>query len=141
MKRSDELIPLSREHHQALVVSKKIRDLQHQPNDLLLAYWQDVVELFGPGLLQHFAEEEAKLLNLLEGDHKRRFMDDHARLRQLLAKTDRVAMLEFAQCLVAHVRFEERELFGWLETHRLSELTAAFLVEASSGTTVGGSYE
>lgn len=141
MKRSDELIPLSREHHRALVVSKKIRDLQHQSDELLLAYWKEVVELFGPSMLQHFAEEEARFLDLLEGDYRVRFMDDHARLRHLLGQSDRATVVEFAQCLVAHVRFEERELFSWLEAHRPAELTVAFLQDRSADSLAGRSYE
>jgi hypothetical protein len=39
------------------------------------------------------------------------------------------------------VRFEERELFSWLEAHRSAELTVAFLKDRSADSITGRSYE
>ena len=43
---------------------------------------------------------------------------DHRALRDLCAQLqhpDAATLLRFAECLTAHVRFEERELFGVVE--------------------------
>lgn len=127
MKRSAALTPLSREHHQALVISKRISDLGNLSDDSLSHYWQQVRDTFAEDLYTHFLQEEEGFGAVLEGELKQRFLSDHVRLRDLLQQTDRESILLFAQCLKAHVRFEERELFGWLEQHHSQLLAEAFI--------------
>ena len=68
-------------------------------------------------LLQHFAEEEQQFASfwpqLQRPDLQQRFNADHAALRQLLQPPFQAALL--ADTLMAHVRFEERELFAALQ--------------------------
>ena len=127
MKRSAALTPLSREHHQALVISKRISDLGSLSDDSLSHYWQQVRDTFAEDLYTHFLQEEEGFGAVLEGELKQRFLSDHVRLRDLLQQTDRESILLFAQCLKAHARFEERELFGWLEQHHSQLLAEAFI--------------
>mgnify|MGYP000380303196 CR=1 FL=1 len=127
MKRSAALTPLSREHHQALVISKRISDLGNLPDDSLSRYWQQVRDTFAAELHAHFLQEEEGFGDALEGELKQRFLSDHVRLRDLLQQTDQESILLFAECLKAHVRFEERELFGWLEKHHPRLLEEAFI--------------
>lgn len=129
MKRSEALIPLSREHHRALVVAKRIQALEQKPENLLITYWREVRAGLQQELELHFAEEERGFQNLLSGVHKERFLNDHQELRELLAKDDPEAIIRFAQCLKEHVRFEERELFGWLEANHSRQLAEAFLAD------------
>lgn len=127
MKRSAALTPLSREHHQALLISKRISDLGNLPDDSLSRHWQQVRDTFAAELHVHFLQEEEGFGDALEGELKQRFLSDHVRLRDLLQQTDRESILLFAECLKAHVRFEERELFGWLEKHHSRLLEEAFI--------------
>lgn len=129
MKRSKALIPLSREHHHALVVAKRILALEQKPEKLLITYWREVRAGLQQELEQHFVEEERGFKNLLSGAHKQRFTSDHQELRELLEKDDTDAIIRFAQCLKEHVRFEERDVFGWLETNHSRQLAEAFLAD------------
>ena len=116
MKRSAVLTPLSKEHHHALVIAKRLLDAK-QSTQALVSYWQEVQADIEQELLQHFAEEEAGFGDLLNGELKIQFQHDHQQLRQLL-KTDKPEeILLFARKLKEHVRFEEREMFIWLETY------------------------
>ncbi len=117
MKRSAALTPLSKEHHHALVIAKRLLDAGKQSTQALVSYWQEVQADIEQELLQHFAEEEAGFGDLLKGELQIQFQHDHQQLRQLL-KTDKPEeMLLFARKLKEHVRFEEREMFIWLETY------------------------
>ena len=127
MKRSAALTPLSREHHQALVISKRISDLGSLSDDSLSHYWRQVRDTFAEELYTHFLQEEEGFGAVLEGELKQRFLSDHVRLRDLLQQIDRESILLFAESLKAHVRFEERELFGWLEQHHSRLLAEVFI--------------
>lgn len=118
MKRSDNLIRLSREHHAALVLAKRARELGNQPGETCSAFMAQLVETFGRELEPHFAIEESHLLPLLQRAGEtalvNRTLAEHATLRGLIAeiaKHDHVALIQFGVALAAHVRFEERELF------------------------------
>ncbi|MBV8049383.1 MAG: hemerythrin domain-containing protein [Paludibacterium sp.] len=120
MKRSTILIPLSREHHSALVLAKRIQ--AHLDDTAVLEeLMRQIPHRHAPGLRAHFDEEERLLPPSLQAKAPlplRRFFDEHARLRHLLAQIeggDLRAMQEFATLLAAHVRFEERELFSCFE--------------------------
>lgn len=70
----------------------------------------------------HFVVEETVLLPLLFGAGEEALVaqveSDHQILRDLCAQlqqADATTLLRFAECLTAHVRFEERELFGVVE--------------------------
>ena len=110
MKRHPALITLSRDHHHALSLGNRIRQQPDADHSAAIAAQRDE-------LLQHFAEEEQQFAplwpRLQRLDLQQRFNADHAALRQLLQPPFQAALL--ADTLMAHVRFEERELFAALQ--------------------------
>lgn len=125
MKRDERLAGLSSDHHQALVLARRI-----EAGALSLI---EVVARFDAELAPHFAIEEELLLPALRAigvsDLARRTADDHAKIRDALSRAqtgDARALADFAALLAAHVRFEERELFpaceGRLEASVLQEV-------------------
>lgn len=124
MKRSPALMPLSRDHHQALAVALRLRrcDAAGAANaaDDFLAFWRT-------GGQRHFQEEEEVLLPAYAGygnpNHPlvTRTLVDHLVIRQRARRIEREAipdpheLQELGMLLASHVRFEERELFPMIE--------------------------
>lgn len=125
MKRDKALIPLSQDHHKVLVISNRIQAALDESEIAASKYWNEIRTTFYEELLTHFNEEEQNLLSLLYEHGGRclaeRLLDDHQRMRILLLEKDTASAVVFATCLKNHVRFEERELFTWLESHCSSE--------------------
>lgn len=119
MKRHPQLLLLSREHHGALKLARHARlAVDSGRDDEIGRLAQRVVELFARELEPHFQVEERDLLPLLAaaGEHALvdRTLAEHADLRALvdhLRSPDATTLARFAELLLAHVRFEERELF------------------------------
>lgn len=129
MKRDENLQPLSRQHHNALMavlllkkgVQKKA-DVQVM-QDFILAVWKD-------DLQQHFqleenwlpvAPHEPKLTLLYE-----RMLQEHERIRKYIHQfsttlTSHETVKTFYELLEQHVRFEEREYFPAIEQFLTSE--------------------
>jgi hypothetical protein len=134
VKRHPHLVPLSDDHHTALVLARHSRKTGAQatsPGDLAAA-WQQVRARFEAELEPHFRVEEALLLPPLaalgEAALVERTRADHTRLRELVAAPAPASaerMVAFGKLLHAHVRFEERELFA-----RAGELLNASTLEA-----------
>lgn len=110
MKRHPHLVPLSREHHAALRLGRQ----------LIAGGACAALRRESGALAAHFAEEERSLLPLLEThgrpDLAARLRREHDQLNTLFAaalRGEREA--EAGQALIAHVRFEERELFPAIE--------------------------
>lgn len=115
VKRIPSLIPLSREHHAALVLAARIQRADDRVTRAeLMARIQTghVAEL-----LVHFDREERLFIPVLQDrqpERVQRLLAEHARLRWLLQQidaSDASVLEEFGLLLHAHVRFEERELF------------------------------
>jgi hypothetical protein len=127
MQRSPELAPLSREHHVALGAALKLR--RAGEDDLPRAVAAFTAFFSGDGE-RHVALEEELLLGGLPPALRERLLDEHARIRagarELAGGCGLDAAHALGELLAAHVRFEERELFPWLEDHlepaRLAEL-------------------
>ncbi|WP_036228177.1 hypothetical protein [Marinobacterium jannaschii] len=121
MKRSEALQPLSRDHHQALVFSKRLLQIYSRDQVAAEAYWREWRQIAGKDMLRHFSEEEQRFLKLLRqenaNDLEQRLLSEHTQLRALMAQDQVDAAIVFADLLKQHVRFEERELFGWIESH------------------------
>lgn len=84
---------------------------------------QRVLQAFSEELEPHFQIEEQSLLPLLRSAENKpleqRTLEDHQQLRALingLRRNDPDALDSFGKLLMAHVRFEERELFPALES-------------------------
>lgn len=116
MIRDVRLRPLSRDHYHALVLARFIGAICARGG--MDAQAADVVkERFAVEIAPHFLVEET-LLTALEGhgvDHLvERTRKEHALLLKLLddALTGQATcMCELGELLIAHVRFEERELY------------------------------
>jgi len=125
MKREKFLWPLTQSHHRALMAAKRVREGLSNPDsgnspDLGRALSAEIKDLYQGELQKHFWDEE-KMLVLYEGHMGReepepaRIRMDHRLLESLLDKEDRESLLQFADTLTAHVRFEEDVLFGRIE--------------------------
>ncbi len=121
MKRHPALQDLSREHHTALVLARRVGACADDARSQL-AMCTQVFANFTDEMAPHFRVEETTLVPLLRGGHEdaaARILADHARLRALasrIAAADTGALPAFATLLAEHVRFEERSLFPLLET-------------------------
>jgi len=140
IRRDPRLHGLSHEHHHALVLVRTLRKAVADPSRLEAAGEQldrALVDTLEP----HFLVEERLLLPGLAaaGEHElvRRTEADHAFLRAQAGARSVEALAAFADRLEAHVRFEERQLFGAAE-RTLDEATLAALAEhrATAGCSV-----
>jgi len=120
MKRHPALIELSREHHGALSLARRIALSEVGTSDWN-ALRARVIGPFRVELMAHFEDEEQRLLPLLgeaEAQAAERLHAEHRELRQLLdaiAAGRAEALKQFGLLLNTHVRFEERQLFGLIE--------------------------
>lgn len=110
MKRHPKLIQLSREHHTALRLGRH----------LVAGGAADELRAEHAALMAHFDEEERDLAPLLQKHGQfalaERLYAEHAQLRTLFAAISHgTGKTEAGQALIAHVRFEERELFPVIE--------------------------
>lgn len=122
IKRNKNLIALSRDHHEGLLVVWKIRQgHRFVVTDKHIADF--VIYAFDKHLEPHFKEEEELLFSKLKTDDKLlvKATEQHATLRKMAAELSSVdgsttAQLEaFANLLEEHIRFEERTLFPHVE--------------------------
>ncbi|MDZ7780607.1 MAG: hemerythrin domain-containing protein [Gemmatimonadota bacterium] len=133
MKRDPRLRGLSSDHHQALVLARRVGH-RAEAGTLDMDLARDVAERFRDELEPHFGVEEEVLLPALrdlgENELPDRTLDDHAFLRQRVRAAedgDAEALADFAERLHDHVRFEERTLFPACE----ARLPDAVLEEAA----------
>lgn len=123
MKRHQALQNLSREHHTALQLSLKAKRAAMSGDQTRVETTAaDCLTAFSAELDPHFVVEETMLLPLLLGAGEHALVAqverDHQALRDYcrqLQQPDAATLLGFAECLTAHVRFEERELFAVVE--------------------------
>jgi len=140
-KRRESLIPLSREHHFALVLCLRIhRGVPNHVSDLawLKKQAEKTIAFFDGSLVPHFHSEEADLfpamnafpdasalINVLLKEHNDLRADIPA-LRTLILESSATALAEklmrFADLLELHIRKEERQLFPLYEEHVSPEL-------------------
>lgn len=133
MKRDPRLHGLSSDHHQALVLARRIgRRASAGTLDAELA--RDAVRRFHDDVEPHFVVEEEVLLPALtevgEDELVRRTLEDHEVLKALMESVAEGAvepLAAFAERLTAHVRFEEQILFPACE----EKLADAVLDEAA----------
>ena len=129
MKRHDFLRELSSQHHQALCLARDILRGSEENEDLV-ALRSKARALYRDELSAHFDIEERTVLPFLVQAGKKSMvqqtLEEHRQLRQLVSKLDDTdSLLQFAQLLKAHVRFEERVLFKhWQMQAQMDERTA-----------------
>lgn len=122
MKRSAELRGLSDDHHRALVLAKRAKQVTVQKdNNGVRDLGAEIRREWDAGLAHHFAVEEAHLLPPVcaAGGYAlaSRIERDHTVIQHLVLEGpfDEARLREFAERLSDHVRFEERELFPYAE--------------------------
>lgn len=120
IRRTVDIMPLSRDHHHGLLFCWKIK--QGLTKKVDLARIQKFVDYFWREQLEgHFKEEEELLFNEVSD----KLCDDailqHRHIEQLIKTVCSDAPLEaevyasLALAIEKHIRFEERELFPFLE--------------------------
>jgi iron-sulfur cluster repair protein YtfE (RIC family) len=119
MKRDPRLHGLTSDHHQGLVLARRI--VQGRMDAA------EVRQRFDAELEPHFAAEEELLLPALEASAPElvaRTRSDHEGMRAHLAAAERgdaASLAAFGALLDAHIRFEERELFPAAEAQADAE--------------------
>jgi hemerythrin-like domain-containing protein len=121
IKRNENIVKLSRDHHASLLFCWKIRQgiKHHIDLDRMINYvryfW---TQHFAP----HFGEEEAFLFAPLKDDKVQRALDDNKQIKASIETMDRLGiqdregkLLQLADMVDEHVRYEERILFPHLE--------------------------
>ena len=114
IKRHKSLRPLSREHHDSLLLCWKIRrGLQKAVESGRI--FDYVKYCAARNLMPHFEVEEQVVFPVLgtRNELVREALDQHARLRILFSRTETDAgtLSVLEQLLEKHIRFEERVLF------------------------------
>lgn len=118
LKRSQSLLPLSREHHHGLLLCWKIRTgiKKNIETNRINAF---VDWFYQENLKEHFEIEEEHVFPVLGPEHELivRALSEHRQLQTLFAKKSKtVETLErIANELEKHIRFEERVLFPEIE--------------------------
>lgn len=123
MQRSPALQPLSREHHTALKLAQACERVAGSSDAAEVERTcRRALAACASELKAHFEAEEQTLLPLLSGTREQplaeRTLAEHRQLYAMLdglQRNDAATLGRFGQCLAAHVRFEERELFPVLE--------------------------
>jgi len=120
LKRSKELAPLSREHHDGLLFAWKIK--QGLANGTSVETLCNYTRWFWSNHIKpHFKGEEKVLVKFLPGDNAlvQQMFKEHAQIRDLVISLDKEPDSNFLQLLAEvindHIRFEERELFSYAE--------------------------
>jgi hemerythrin-like domain-containing protein len=120
IQRSRQLAPLSREHHDGLLFAWKIKQgLEHKApleklREYSLWYWRNHIK-------PHFFQEEKILLPYLPSGHPMavRLKEEHDHIRELILglddEADKRNLIILGDLITQHIRFEERELFNYLE--------------------------
>ena len=124
MKRSDELAPLSREHHVALELALRLKRATVLDADevrgLVTGFWDDEgrdhfraeEDILLPAFARHAPADDPDVVRVLaEHEELRRRMDGLA----AVAAPGPQALHELGALLQAHVRHEERALFPRIE--------------------------
>ena len=120
LKRSKELAPLSREHHDGLLFAWKIK--QGLANGTSIETLCNYTRWFWLNHIKsHFKEEEKVLVKFLPGDNLLvlQMFKEHAQIRDLIISLDKEpdsgSLQSLADLVNNHIRFEERELFAYAE--------------------------
>jgi len=139
IKRHTSLHPISREHHQGLLLSWKLRE--GFKGEVAAERMKRYTDWFWENHLKaHFDFEEQHLFPVLDADNEliKRALREHRRLKGLFMATDNVErnLSSIEDELVVHIRFEERVLFQEIQA-LASEDTLKAIEEAHSKVIVG----
>lgn len=133
IKRNDDIVPLSQDHHLSLLFGWKIKQGLKASVSVsrMLAYVRYFEDVH---LTPHFTEEEELLFGPnKENEMVQKGLQDHTDIKDIISRLyegpneqDQLAQLALlASAVETHVRFEERELFPALEKLILPQLLSA----------------
>ncbi|WP_159024111.1 hemerythrin domain-containing protein [Formosa sp. L2A11] len=130
LKRHKALQPLSREHHQGLLLSWKIRTGLKKGIEFdrikTYANW-----FYKVHLIPHFNMEETHVFSILEEGHtcRQQAIREHKQLEKLFSLHSNLEdnLIDIADTLEQHIRFEERILFP--EIQKIATETQIKLIE------------
>lgn len=129
MKRAPALVPLARDHHEALVLARRACKADGGGEAALGALRKEVLQCWRDRIAPHFGVEERVLFPALAAAGGQTTVEQalrqHAQLRALvdgLHDGDATALAAWGTAMTEHVRFEDRELFPLAE--RLLDLDA-----------------
>jgi hemerythrin-like domain-containing protein len=130
-KRRDALIPLTHDHHHALVRARALISVASESDDAARTHAaESFIRFYRNDTLLHFHEEEEvlfpKLLEYVEEvpEELARVLIDHVRIHGMVARLqerlpsgapDGRSLRELGELLRAHVRLEENQLFPLIE--------------------------
>jgi hemerythrin-like domain-containing protein len=120
IKRSKELVPLSKEHHEGLLFGWKIKQGLRNGTDRKIIS-QFIQWFWENDLQQHFRKEEEVLAAHLpkESELVQRMLTEHEEIEALVninaMIVDEDIFTRLADSLQDHIRFEERILFPFAE--------------------------
>lgn len=118
MKRHESIAPLSREHHFGLLFCWKIRQ-GIKLNVEAGRMYQYVAYFWNTHLEEHFREEEEWLFKKINDALTRQALQEHQEIKQYLQQLKNAPkagnLLQLANMINDHIRFEERTLFPHLE--------------------------
>lgn len=122
MKRDPSFVPLSHDHHHALSQARKLRRAATADPPAALSQTQAFLQFFDSETSQHFDQEERLVFPILGARHPlvQRALADHPTIRSLVGDLRNMPdpslvaparLVQLADALTAHIRFEERVLF------------------------------
>jgi len=129
MKRHNSLIPLSRQHHETLIVAQLIKKgapvYKGLPEDIE-GKREYLLNFFKADLVNHFEAEERILIPIVSGKNKEldlfneRIISDHKKIVNYIEEIGRQRnikdnMNELGNLLSGHIRFEERIYFELIQ--------------------------
>ena len=136
IKRNAAIVEFSKDHHFALLLVWKIREgLKKSIDPSRISRY--VIHFYDTDLIYHFKDEEEILFNKLSSDSQPRIQAEmeHKNIRKLIDELrnksgDNNLLQKFAETLEKHIRFEERELFNYLQENisdkDLAEIASSF---------------
>ena len=120
IKRSKQLTPLSKDHHDGLLFAWKIKQGLKNGADIKLV--AEYVQWFWNNHLQeHFTEEEQILAPHLPPGNEllQQMLDEHQEIEAMIHINENIPdeslLAKLAQSIDDHIRFEERQLFPYAE--------------------------
>lgn len=150
MKRTNQLQPLSRQHHLGLNISRHAKECNHEPNEIS-EHWHKLTSYIN-NMSHHFEIEDNLIANALQ-PHRNSIPDvakaldtldeQHIALHSLITETETetahpsnvtaTQVKALGNLLYDHIRFEERELFPLVETYLTEEeLDSIYAASADS---------
>ena len=143
MKRHDGLIPLTHDHHHALVHAKALKRAAGESDDERLSAAGRFLDFYEHDTLLHFREEEEIVFPLVVDEAEAepvlgRLMMEHLRIHALVRKLRRETtsgsptpdtLSDIGSLLEQHVRFEEKTVFPLIERLAASALEGVELAE------------